>query len=133
MVKYKLHTLIRVFLGALAIGASSAGGPPLTEPSSPDLGGVMRGNRVVRASGKRRVRNSVDACWYVLVMYVFVMAEARFGVLGDAMEDIDEGRKWVGKPSAEAVAAVVVGLRVAEWEESSCDAIVFFCFGDPFF
>lgn len=62
MVKYKLHTLILVTREALTTGAGSV--KPLA--SLPSVDGVIKGNRVDRDSGNRRVRNSCDACLYVL-------------------------------------------------------------------
>lgn len=61
IVRYKLHTLILVVREAEATGAGV--------PSSADDGGVMSGRTVLNASGKRRVKNKVEACRYVLEMW----------------------------------------------------------------
>jgi hypothetical protein len=60
IVKYRLQTLILVVRDALATGAGSEA--PFVSPA----GGPTSGKMVVSASGKRRVRNKVDACRYVL-------------------------------------------------------------------
>lgn len=57
-VRYRLHSLTLVLREARAAGAGS--------PLSTGSGGVMSGSRVDRASGRRRVRNSVEAWRYVL-------------------------------------------------------------------
>lgn len=55
--RYSVHTLILVFREALATGAGSV--VPLA-PSEGAGGGVSSGKMVVRASGSRRVRKSVE-------------------------------------------------------------------------
>lgn len=57
MAMYSVQTLILVLREALATGAGSV--MPLA-PSEGAGGGVSSGRMVVRASGKRRVRKSVD-------------------------------------------------------------------------
>lgn len=64
-VKYRLHTLIRVDREARATGAGSKA----SVVGSSGAGGVMSGSTVERASGRRRVRKSVEAWRYVFVMW----------------------------------------------------------------
>jgi len=60
MVRYKLHTLMRVVREALAIGAWST---MLVLPfESVTVGAVMTGRMVDNDSGSRRVRKSVEDC-----------------------------------------------------------------------
>jgi hypothetical protein len=79
MVRYKLQTFIRVVLEARATGAGS--------PSSSCPDGVMSGSSVVSASGRRRVRKSVEAWRYVLEM-----CEDCFVDLDDDREEMEEVR-----------------------------------------
>lgn len=58
-VRYRLQTLILDDLDARTTGAGSGGS---LVPSAGGGGGVTSGKTVERASGRRRVRNSVDAC-----------------------------------------------------------------------
>jgi len=60
MVRYKLHTFIRVVLDALAIGAGST--LDVLPFKSCSTGAVITGKMVDNDSGKRRVKKSVDAC-----------------------------------------------------------------------
>ena len=60
MVRYKLQTLLLVDLEARATGAGSVLPSAAGAPSAED-GGVMSGNTVERASGRRRVRKSWEA------------------------------------------------------------------------
>src|SRR3569833_298178 len=63
MVRYRLQTLMRVVREAVATGAGSA-----ASVESSFAGGVTRGRIVDKDSGSRRVKNSVEACLYVLEM-----------------------------------------------------------------
>lgn len=59
---------MRVDLLALAMGAGSFS----AASASSDEGGVISGDIVERASGKRRVRNSCEDCRYVFEMWLGV-------------------------------------------------------------
>lgn len=61
IVRYKLHTFIRVVRLALDMGAGSG-----SAFVSSDAGGVRTGRIVERDSGNRRVRKSVEDCRYIL-------------------------------------------------------------------
>lgn len=87
-----------VFRDAFATGVGSAN----TSSLVPWPGGVTRGRTVERASGKRRVRNSVDACRYVLEIF----DDCLLDVFVDVRDEIED-RKLKGSD------AVVDGLSVA--------------------
>lgn len=87
MAMYSVQTLILVFREALATGAGSV--VPFA-PSEGGSGGVSNGRMVVRASGKRRVRKSVDDWRYVFeTCDPDVRAEA-----DEVRDDIEEDRTW---------------------------------------
>jgi hypothetical protein len=69
----------------LATGAGSL--------SSAELGGIMIGRSVLRASGSRRVKNKVEACRYVLDT-----GEGRLDPEDDR-EEMDEARRPFPKDS----------------------------------
>lgn len=114
MVRYRLQTLIREDRDALATGAGSKGAF-----ESSDEGGETRGKTVDSASGKRRVRNNVEA-W----RYVFDMCEDD-GLRGEATEDDSDEieavrtRDWARPSDAryELRFDAIVGLtdRVRVW------------------
>lgn len=83
---YRVHTLILVFLDALATGAGSV--VPITASEGGAAGGVINGRIVVRASGKRRVKNSVEDWRYVLD----TDDDEWRGEDDDASDDIEETR-----------------------------------------
>lgn len=87
---------MRVVLDDLAIGADS--------PWRDGLGGVMRGRSVVRASGRRRVRKSVEAWRYVLEM------------CEDCFEDDDNDEMEVERMLCDMglLVAVAVGLSASK-------------------
>lgn len=87
MAIYSVQTFILVFLEALATGAGSV--VPLI-PSNGAGGGVSSGRMVVRASGKRRVKKSVDDCRYVFETYD---PELRADE-DEARDEMDEERAW---------------------------------------
>lgn len=84
-VRYRLQTLTLVPREDLVTGAGS--------PSSAELGGVMIGRSVLRASGSRRVKNKVEAWRYVLET-----GEMRLDPEDDR-EEMDEARRPLPKDS----------------------------------
>lgn len=64
----------------------------------------MIGNSVLRASGRRRVRNSVEACRYVLEMW-----DDCLGVVVPDIEDMEEESRE--RANGSGLAAVMVGLE----------------------
>lgn len=105
MAMYNVQTLILVFREALATGAGSE--VPLV-PSECVDGGVINGKIVDRASGSRRVRNSVDDWRYVLEM-----EEAEAG-----RAEVDEAREAMEEEIAleDEKRSVAVGLNVAVYD-----------------
>ncbi len=93
IVRYRLQTFTLVVREALDTGAGST-----TPWADSGLGGVMSGRRVDKASGSRRVRNSVDACRYVLEVFD---EECRAEVEEESDEMDDESR-WFEKRSEAA-------------------------------
>lgn len=95
-------------LDALATGAGSV------VPLAPSVRvGVISGWTVDRASGSRRVRNSVEACRYVLEILDGVL-RAEVDEPRDAIED---DSVWAGtKLSVPVPVPVPVGLKVAVYD-----------------
>lgn len=80
---------------------------------------MIKGTRVVRASGSRRVRKRVEAWRYVLEMCEGCRAD-----VDDDREDIDEARMLGAKPT-EAIDMVAVGLAAVKepFGDIGCDAV----------
>lgn len=76
-------------------------------PSSTAPGGLIIGSSVLKASGRRRVKNNVEACRYVLEMWDVW----RDAVVEDESDEMDEESNERAKGSE--LATVAVGLRVA--------------------
>lgn len=78
---------------------------------------MIRGRMVDRASGSRRVRNSVDACRYVLDM-------CEEGFLAEEMEDDNDDMEADMMWDEEERLSARVGLR-PEWAPFEVAAIVY--------
>jgi hypothetical protein len=98
--------LTRVVREDRATGAGSG-----SLPASSDGCGVINGCRVERASGRRRVRNSVEACRYVRDTWVL---DCRADEREDDNDDREAEILCVGeKPVSAVVGSVAVGLMTA--------------------
>jgi len=105
IVRYKVQTLILVDREARTTGAGSVN--PFA--SDPSVDGVIKGKTVDNASGNRRVRNSCDACRYVLEICD-----------GATRELVDETRDGIEvERTCDPKASEAVGLRVADNEPSN--------------